>query len=177
VPQSPSALKPASLDAAYATLVTYDWHMLNVRVALSSDAPLIVEFQLRMAQESEGLALDRDTLTRGVGAVLDRHVDARYWVAEDEGTVLGMLMTVPEWSDWHNGTVIWVHSVYVEPGARERGVFRALYQHQRAMVEESDRLVGLRLYVEQHNERAMRVYEAVGMTREHYHLYEWLKPE
>ena len=130
-----------------------------------------------MAQESEGLTLDLETLTLGVGAVFDGHVDAHYWLAEEDGTVVGMLMTVPEWSDWRNGTVVWVHSVYVEPGARQRGVFRALYEHQRAMVEDSDALVGLRLYVEQSNERAMRVYEAMGMTREHYHLYEWLKPE
>ena len=87
-----------------------------------------------------------------------------------------MLMTVPEWSDWRNGTVLWVHSVYVVPEARRQGVFTAMYGHLRSAVERSDDLVGLRLYVDRANEPAQRVYEAMGMSRDHYHLYEWLKP-
>lgn len=43
------------------------------------------------------------------------------------------------------------------------------------MVRESPELKGLRLYVDQRNAPACRAYERLGMTREHYHLYEWLK--
>jgi GNAT superfamily N-acetyltransferase len=147
----------------------------QVRPATPTDARLIVEFQLLMAHESEGLVLERPTLASGVEAVLSGAVEARYWLAEQAGQPMGMLMTVPEWSDWRNGTVLWVHSVYVDPVARRQGVFAAMYDHLRAMVELSDDLVGLRLYVDKGNESAQRVYEAMGMTREHYHLYEWLK--
>ncbi len=149
--------------------------MFTVRPAAPSEAPLIVGFQLHMAEESEGAQLDRDTLTAGVAAVLDGQAQASYWMAEDEQQVVGMLMTVPEWSDWRNGTVVWIHSVYVVPEARRRGVFRSMYDHLLKMVRESDDLVGLRLYVDRTNERAQHVYEAMGMTREHYHMYEWLK--
>jgi ribosomal protein S18 acetylase RimI-like enzyme len=154
---------------------------LLIRPAVASEAPLIADFQMRMAEESEGLSLDGDTLARGIAAVFESRANASYWVAEDQAregdtkTVAGMLMTVPEWSDWRNGTVLWVHSVYVKPEWRRRGVFRALYEHLRTTVEASDDLVGLRLYVDRTNERAQRVYEAMGMTREHYHLYEWLR--
>ena len=149
--------------------------MFNVRPATRSEAPLIVDFQLHMALESEGAQLDRDTLTAGVAAVFDGQAQASYWMAEDGQHVVGMLMTVPEWSDWRNGTVIWMHSVYVVPKARRRGVFRSMYDHLHSMVRESDNLVGLRLYVDRTNEGAQYVYEAMGMTREHYHMYEWLK--
>lgn len=149
--------------------------MFNVRPATSSEAPLIVDFQLHMAEESEGMQLNRDTLSAGVAAVLSGQAQASYLIAEDGSDVVGMLMTVPEWSDWRNGTVVWIHSVYVKPEARRRGVFRSMYDHLHTMVRESDELVGLRLYVDTTNERAQKVYEEMGMTREHYHMYEWLK--
>ena len=149
--------------------------MFTVRLAEPTEIELIVDFQLRMADESEGLALDRDTLTQGVTAVFEGGARAGYWMAEEDGAVRGMCMTAPEWSDWRNGTVVWIHSVYVVPDARRQGVFRALYEHLRRSVETTPELVGLRLYVDKTNERAQRVYDAMGMTREHYDLYEWLK--
>lgn len=148
--------------------------MFNVRLAQLSEVPLIVDFQLHMAEESEGVSLDRKTLTAGVTAVFDGAARAGYWIVEQDGTVKGMAMTVPEWSDWRNGTVVWIHSVYVEPDARRQGAFRAIYDHLRETVASTDELKGLRLYVDKTNERAQRVYDAMGMTREHYHLYEWI---
>ena len=149
--------------------------MYNVRRATPDELSLIVDFQVEMARESEGATLDRAALTQGVRAVLNGSVPAEYWVAESEDGPVGMLMTVPEWSDWRNGTVVWIHSVYVRPEARRHRVFSTLYEHFRRQVEQSAELVGLRLYVDQGNERAQRVYESLGMTREHYYLYEWMK--
>jgi len=148
---------------------------IEVRPARPADAGTVAEFQLRMAQESEGLTLDRATVSRGVRAVFDDPSKGRYWVAEEKGRLLGVLLTIPEWSDWRNATVLWIHSLYVVPEARRRGVFRKLYQHLRSQVEESPELAGLRLYVDQGNRAAQEAYEALGMTRDHYHLYEWLK--
>lgn len=149
--------------------------IVHVRRATPDELELIVDFQMRMAVESESLALDRATLAAGVRAVLDGKVPAEYWIAETEDGPVGMLMTVPEWSDWRNGTVLWVHSVYVRPEARRQGVFSALYDHFRRQVERNPELVGIRLYVDRSNAPAQRVYESLGMTREHYYLYEWLK--
>ncbi len=149
--------------------------MYNVRRATPDELSLIVDFQVEMARESEGATLDRAALTQGVRAVLNGSVPAEYWIAESEDGPVGMLMTVPEWSDWRNGTVVWIHSVYVRPEARRHRVFSTLYEHFRRQVEQSAELVGLRLYVDQGNARAQRVYESLGMTREHYYLYEWMK--
>ena len=150
--------------------------MIAVRRANRDDLAFIVDAQMAMAAESEGAELDRAILTQGVRAVLEDRAHADYWLAEEDEAPVGMLMTVTEWSDWRNGTVLWIHSVYVMPEARRRGVYSTLYEHLRAQVERSDELVGLRLYVGKGNEPAQRTYEALGMTRDHYHLYEWLKP-
>ena len=42
-------------------------------------------------------------------------------------------------------------------------------------VEQSPGLAGLRLYVDKTNRVAQQVYDALGMTAEHYDLYEWLE--
>jgi len=149
---------------------------IDVRPARRGDADTIAGFQVAMALESEGLVLDPPTVARGVCAVFDDPAKGGYWVAEDAGRVAGCLLVIPEWSDWRCATVLWIHSLYVVPAARRRGVFAALYGHLRRLVERSPDLAGLRLYVDKGNAPAQRAYEAVGMACDHYDLYEWLKP-
>lgn len=152
---------------------------LRVRAAAPADAAAIAGFQLRMARETEGLELDRPTLDRGVAAVFADPARGAYWVAERGDTdrrVIGSLLTTFEWSDWRNGTVLWIQSVYVVPEERGRGVYRALYERVRRQVEESPGLKGIRLYVDRRNAAAQRVYERLGMSREHYEMFEWMKP-
>lgn len=149
---------------------------MEIRPGQRGDAETMVDFQVEMAGETEGLSLDRDTVLAGVLAVFEDPTHGCYWVAEERGKVIASLLVVPEWSDWRNGTVWWIHSLYVRPAFRRRGVFRALFEHLRGMVEADDALKGLRLYVERGNRTACRTYEAMGMDGEHYRLYEWLKP-
>jgi len=150
--------------------------MVHIRSGSPADAETIAEFQLRMARETEGLALDEATVSRGVRAVFDDPARGRYWLAEIDGQVAACLLTVPEWSDWRNGTVLWIHSLYVRPEFRKRGVFRGLYEHLRGLVEADEALKGLRLYVETSNVSARKAYEAMGLDCEHYRMYEWLAP-
>jgi ribosomal protein S18 acetylase RimI-like enzyme len=65
--------------------------------------------------------------------------------------------------------------VYVTPENRKNGVYKALYSHLKQMVNESNEYRGLRLYVDKTNLDAQKVYESLGMSGEHYHLYEWMK--
>ena len=122
--------------------------MIEIRRGRREDAPYIIDFQIRMAKEAEDLTLDRPTVEKGVHAVFGDPHKGAYWIAELDGKVAGCLLTVPEWSDWRNGTVLWIHSVYVIPSARRRGVFRMMYETLKTMVEQSADLRGLRLYVE-----------------------------
>jgi GNAT superfamily N-acetyltransferase len=148
---------------------------LLIRPALVGDAPRLIEFQLRMALETEDLELDLPIVQAGVQAVFDDPSKGTYWVAEKGGHVVGGLLTWPEWSDWRNGTVWWIASLYVVPEARGEGVYRRLWNHLEAQVEASPELIGIRLYVDKRNGRARQVYEALGMSAEHYELFEWLK--
>jgi GNAT superfamily N-acetyltransferase len=149
--------------------------MVQVRSGRPEDAPHIAGFQVAMARETEDFALDPEVVAAGVQAVFDDPAKGAYWVAEEDGELVGCLLTVPEWSDWRNGQVLWIHSVYVAPTARGKGVYRALYESLRGMVQEDPGLRGLRLYVDKRNLAAAEVYERLGMSREHYHLYEWLE--
>ena len=149
--------------------------MIKIRKAKSSDSEHIVELQLKMAQETEGLELNREVVSKGVCGVFQEPARGTYWVAEEKGEILAVLLAIPEWSDWRNGTVLWIHSLYVVPEARGRGVFKKLYLNLKKQVEQSPELVGLRLYVDKQNKSAKKIYEKLGMSRDHYELYEWLK--
>lgn len=148
---------------------------LEIRPARPEDAGTIVDFQLRMARETEGLDLDLPTVTRGVQAVFEDSSRGRYWVAESGGRIVGSLLTTYEWSDWRNGTVLWIQSVYVPLELRGSGIYRRLYEHLRERVLSSPQLMGIRLYVDRRNTAAQRVYERLGMSREHYETFEWMK--
>ena len=149
--------------------------MLNIRKAKPSDSERIVELQLRMAQETEGLRLERDVVSKGVQGIFQEPAQGTYWVAEEKPLLLAVLLAIPEWSDWRNGTVLWIHSLYVIPQARNRGIFKKLYLNLKKQIQQSPDLMGLRLYVDKRNKSAQKVYEKLGMDKEHYELYEWLK--
>ncbi len=148
---------------------------LEMRVADRSDAEFIVESQMRMAMETEGLRLDLPTLKLGVSAVIEDATKGQYYVALRDGMRISCFLTMPEWSDWRNGTVLWIHSAYVIPEERRKGVFREMYRQLKEQVEQRKDLRGLRLYVEKTNYNAKKTYQSLGMSNEHYELYEWLK--
>ncbi len=147
------------------------------REAVRSDAQVIAEFQSAMALETEGISLDRDVLARGVAAVFDDPSRGRYFVAERDGRVVASLLITYEWSDWRNGTVWWIQSVYVAAEARRQGVYAALYDHVRSLAAADPSIRGIRLYVDNRNRAAAEVYARLGMNGDHYRVFEWMKDE
>lgn len=129
-----------------------------------------------MAKETENIVLKRDTLLEGIETLFADPSKGTYYVAtKGEETIIACLLITPEWSEWRNGTVMWIQSVYVDISHRAKGVFREMYEHIKSIVEEDPKLCGIRLYVEKENVKAQQVYEKLGMNGEHYKLYEWLK--
>jgi len=96
--------------------------MINYREANVSDVSTIVDFQIAMARETEELDLDRDVCTRGVQALFEDASRGRYFLAESNGAVIASLMITYEWSDWRNGNIWWIQSVYVTEEFRGFGV-------------------------------------------------------
>ena len=139
------------------------------------DALSIVQFQIDMARETEALELDREILEKGVAAVFDDPHKGHYWVAEHEGKVVGSLLLLSEWSDWRNGFVWWIHSVFVIPNYRGKGVYKSLFHKIQEVIRQDPQSHGLRLYVEKENTQAQAVYSKLGMDGEHYRLFQWMK--
>jgi len=80
-------------------------------------------------------------------------------------------MVTFEFSDWRNGPIWWIQSVYVRPEHRRKGVYRRLH----TCVEDAARAagaVGLRLYVDKQNDRAQATYRSLGMQEARYSMYE-----
>ncbi|MBI2712410.1 MAG: GNAT family N-acetyltransferase [Bdellovibrio sp.] len=147
--------------------------------AAREEAASIVQFQLAMAKESEDLVLDPTVCAAGVNAVFERPQLGEYHVCQvkvdGRFKTVGNLLIIPEWSDWRNGMVWWIHSVYILPEYRGRGLFSAFYRHIQKTVQDSSTLRGLRLYVDKTNLHAQKVYQKIGMSNAHYDLYEWIK--
>jgi GNAT superfamily N-acetyltransferase len=143
----------------------------TIRAASHHDLEALVSGNIALADESERIRLDADTLRAGIRALLESRAPGRYWVAELDGRIAGQLLVTFEWSDWRNRMVWWIQSVYVVPDARGRGVLRALYDVARREALGAG-AGGLRLYVDTTNTRAMAVYTALGMNGDHYRVFE-----
>ena len=141
-----------------------------IRQAAVTDAATIAEFNALMAKETENLELDRERLRKGTEALIADTSKGIYYLAEAGGRVVGQLMITYEWSDWRNATFWWIQSVYVHPEYRSRGVFRSLYRHIESIARTRGDICGLRLYVDNSNNRARQTYEALGMNRSHYQI-------
>jgi len=144
----------------------------DIREARPADGPTLADYNSRMAEETEGKALDQQVIGPGVAALLADATKGRYWVAVAEGQIIGQLMVTYEWSDWRNGNIWWIQSVYIHPDWRRMGVFSALYHHVESLVAEQPQAIGLRLYVEENNSRAQQTYEALGMVKPNYLVME-----
>ena len=138
------------------------------------DVRIIGQNNLLLAKETENLALDPDTVTRGVKAVIKDPHKGFFLVALIKDEIVGQLMVTNEWSDWRNKSFLWIQSVYVLRGYRKQGIFKSLYHYLKDIAQYRKDVAGLRLYVEKNNEPAQLTYQQLGMHNPGYHMYELL---
>lgn len=142
-----------------------------IRPARPADTPTIVRFNIALADESEGLRLDPDTVEAGVRRMFSDPALGRYYMAvSTTGERLGQLMITTEWSDWRNCMIWWLQSVYTAPEHRGRGVFRSLCEY--VLGEAVEAHCRVRLYVERDNSRAIAAYRALGFDHCGYDVME-----
>lgn len=149
--------------------------MIDIKQANIEHLETIANFQKLMALETENLDLPIENLNKGVKKFFDEPFLGKYLIATSKDEIVGCLLIQYEWSDWRNAFVIWLHSVYVLPEYRKKGVFAEMYKYVKKKVETSDEYTGIRLFVDKTNVKAQKVYEKMGMSSEHYELFEWLK--
>ena len=148
---------------------------ISIRKANFVYTEIFTTFNSHMAWETEGRRLDPLILVQGVSKLLENPSRGFYLLAEVEGIIVGQCMITYEWSDWRNGWVWWIQSVFVKPGFRSLGIYKKLYEHIKDIVLKSQNIRGIRLYVDKRNVRAQQVYEKLGMNCDHYTTYEWKK--
>lgn len=143
-----------------------------IRRAGTEDIPVIAGYNRALAAETENRDLDEATVISGVSYFLGHPAYGFYIITEIDGYPAAQTMITYEWSDWRNGVIWWIQSVYVAPEYRRRGLYRRLYEWVRTAAQEDGAVREIRLYVDQHNRAAQRTYQALGMSRSHYLLYE-----
>lgn len=148
---------------------------MNIRKALNKDIDVIARYNYNLAYETENKILDMNILTRGVEAIIKDENKGIYHVCEINGEVVGQIMYTFEWSDWRNGTFLWIQSAYVNKEFRGMGVFKALYKFIRDIAENDNNICGIRLYVEKENTIAKKTYKNIGMKECNYYIYEYDK--
>jgi GNAT superfamily N-acetyltransferase len=147
-----------------------------IRQSKLADRDVIAAFNVALALETENLRLDPAVVRPGVEAVLRDPARGIYFVAENQGAVIGQVLITYEWSDWRNGSFWWLQSVYVQKEFRARGVFKALFGHVVAQAAPQKNVCGLRLYMEEENHRAREVYHRLGLNETRYQVFERIFP-
>ena len=148
---------------------------MNIRKALNKYIDVIARYNYNLAYETENKILNMNILTKGVEAIIKDENKGIYHVCEINGEVVGQIMYTFEWSDWRNGTFLWIQSVYVNKEFRGMGVFKALYKFIRDIADNDNNICGIRLYVEKENTIAKKTYKNIGMKECNYYIYEYDK--
>lgn len=144
----------------------------KIRRATTDDIEALVDFNCAIARETEDRELERGLVARGVTRAFQQGDEVTYYVAEAGSELIGGLMLTREWSDWRDGWLVWIQSVYVAAEYRGRGVFRTLLEHVTEEVQKNPDVIGMRLYVETENQRAQSVYASTGFTNPNYKVLE-----
>ena len=130
----------------------------------------LAAMQCATAMETEGLKLDPATVRKGVENLMNKPARGFYLVAVCEGELVGCLQVIREWSDWRNGEIWSLHSMFVKPEHRRNGVFSALAGEVRRQALDGNVLL-VRIPVLQGNEAGGATCRALGFTESGYHDY------
>ncbi|EAY25130.1 GNAT family N-acetyltransferase [Microscilla marina] len=147
---------------------------IYIETASVQDAELLADLQCKMAWETEEYMLDRNTVLQGLQALFNDVSKGIYYKVTHNEQVIGCMLNTFEWSEWRNGYVLWIQSLYIVPEFRAQGLFKLMYQYLQHKVKADNNLMGIRLYVDKTNVKASQVYKAIGMSDEHYTFFEWL---
>ncbi len=143
-----------------------------IRSATVEDAPAIASIHVRSWQWAYRGQLPDDYLDR-MSETLDRRIErrraelanlppeARWWVAEQDGKIVGFAITGPSRDADMPPKTGEVELIYLLPEAAGKGVGRALFAHAVADLRERGYERAM-LWVLESNARARRFYEAAG---------------
>lgn len=144
----------------------------TIRRAGQKDLEILVDFNNRLALETENRPLNLHVLRQSMQAVLDDARKGVYLLACEGETVVGQIMYVYEWSTWRNANFMWITDLYVRPEYRKRGVFGALSAYVMDFYRRAEEVIGLRFYVDKTNTGVVDLYKKTGWKESNYNLWE-----
>ena len=145
---------------------------IRVRHATAAEARRLVDYNLALALESEGLALDEKTVSAGVLALMSHPERGFYLIAEVDNVPAGCLLVTYEWSDWRDKTFWWISSYYVKPEMRGRGIYAAMDEKLQELAAQAGNVCGFRTYVHKDHKQAQDVCRNLGMVEKEYLVFE-----
>ena len=145
---------------------------IKVRQATAAEARRLADFNRALALESEGLALNEQTVMAGVVALMSHPERGFYLVAEKDGVPAGCLLVTYEWSDWRNKNFWWISSYYVKPEMRGRGIYDAMDRKLQELAAKEGNVCGFRTYVHKSFQVGQDVCRHLGMVEKEYLVFE-----
>ncbi len=133
---------------------------VRIRAAVPSDRAAVHELLAAQLIEHQ-LPADPERVARGLDAAFRPGSPAWLFVAEQEGRAVGVFLANQIVSVEKGGETLWIEELYVTPGARRRGVARAMLDH----VANEARRRGLRaldLEVVPSQQAAFALYRSLG---------------
>jgi len=143
----------------------------KVRRSEKEDIPVLVDFTVKEAFESEGLQTNVSTVHQGVKAAFEGDSIAAYWVLEnlDSARIVGSVSIVEEWSDWNAAPYWFIQGVYILPEFRGKKLMNLMLDEVKKEARER-KVVELRLYVHKNNSRAIKAFLQDGFEFMPYQL-------
>ena len=146
--------------------------MKNVEVAKPEFSASLVEFEIKLAKETEAIDLDPQTVKKSIEYLAQKTDFENCFVKlePETGKPIGSLILVYE-----NKEVFWGISAYVEENYRKQGVFRDLFEKSINHSKEKN-VKAIKLCVEKNNLRAIKAHEKMGfkLTGEIFYGYDFL---
>lgn len=145
---------------------------LIVRIATRDDAGEIAKFNVLFAKETVNKNLSLALTTEGVHQVFAKFNNGFYIIAELEGVIVGLTMITREWSDWNNGAYYCIQSIFVVHKENEKEIHDAIFNKAKDLAKEHYDVCGLRLFIHKDDKETQKSYEALGLQKTKYRLFE-----
>ncbi|KRW98333.1 Acyl-CoA N-acyltransferase [Pseudocohnilembus persalinus] len=132
-----------------------------------NDVQILADYQNMLAQDTEGISLNMDDVKDAIKHLLKNQQFGFFVLAQNQPQNKnqkqhqGSVQIEETLEAFQNQGVWWFESVYVEQQFRQNGIFRKLFEYIEEKAQKLD--LPLKLYVETENERAMKVYQKMGM--------------
>ena len=138
---------------------------LSLKIIRSPDThtETLVEYIYEMALESENLKLNKDKIYSAIRTIFAEPKYGFFVSTCKDDKIIGSLFVTIEYNYIKDCTNFWITSVYTHPDYRNRGVYKSSYKFV------SDDTIAnngsaVKLYVDDDNERAQKVYKNLGMV-------------